>query len=109
MVGTMAKVRLKLDGTPAKKPGRPSGYRPEPPIVKDGKRYKLDGTPAKPTGRPSSYRPEYVGQARRLCERGATVSDLAHFFEVSVGTIWNWSLENKAFLDILKLGKEVAD
>lgn len=61
------------------------------------------------TGRPTLYRKEYVEQARKLCEFGATEMELADFFEVSVMTIRNWAANHRPFFDALKLGKEQAD
>lgn len=61
------------------------------------------------TGRPSSYKPEFVGQAQKLCELGATDSDIANFFEVDVRTIYRWQSEFPAFCHALKLGKHNSD
>lgn len=60
-------------------------------------------------GRPSSYKLEYVKQAEKLCRLGATDVELADFFEVSVRTIANWSVEHDEFLQALTRGKEPAD
>lgn len=58
----------------------------------------------------STYQPEYAEQARKLCERfGATDSDLADFFSVSVRTIRRWSVNYEAFGDARKAGKDAAD
>lgn len=61
------------------------------------------------TGRPSSYKPEFVGQAKRLCQIGATDADLAVFFEVEVRTIQRWKHEHPEFCHSLKAGKTDAD
>lgn len=60
-------------------------------------------------GRPSSYKPEFVEQARKLCELGATDIDLADFFEVSGRTIYRWQAEFPEFCQALKAGKAAAD
>ena len=63
----------------------------------------------KPTGRPSSYKAIYAKQAKKLCKLGATDSDLASFFEVSLRTIANWKAIHAGFLHALKIGKDEAD
>ena len=60
-------------------------------------------------GRPSSFRPEFVEQARKLCELGATDLELADFFEVDVRTIYRWQAQEDAFCHALKAGKVAAD
>lgn len=60
-------------------------------------------------GRPSKFTDQFVSQARKLCELGATDEDLADFFEVSIRTIANWKSEHAEFLQALKAGKEHAD
>jgi hypothetical protein len=59
--------------------------------------------------RPSDYRVEYAQQARKLVERGATDTEIADFFEVSVRTIYRWKNEFVEFCHALKAGKEEAD
>lgn len=59
--------------------------------------------------RPSKFKPEFVKQAQKLCDLGATDEDLADFFEVSIRTIANWKSEHLEFLQALKSGKEQAD
>ncbi|MCB1470819.1 MAG: helix-turn-helix domain-containing protein [Rhizobiaceae bacterium] len=59
--------------------------------------------------RPSKYKPEFAEQARKLCLLGATNTDLADFFNVSINTIDNWAAAHEAFLGALKVGKEEAD
>lgn len=61
------------------------------------------------TGRPSAFKPEFVEQARKLCELGATDVELADFFHVSIATISNWKVAHREFLEALKLGKVAAD
>lgn len=60
-------------------------------------------------GRPSAYKSDYVEQARKLCELGAIDVDLADFFEVTIGTIWQWQRRHPEFLSAIKVGKENAD
>lgn len=59
-----------------------------------------------PAGRPSSYKPEYVEQARKLCQLGATDMELADFFEVNVLTIYRWRIAHPEFCNAMDLGKE---
>lgn len=60
-------------------------------------------------GRPSKYKPEYDEQAAKLCALGATDSDLADFFGVTVRTIDNWKAQHEGFFRSLKDAKEAAD
>lgn len=60
-------------------------------------------------GRPSEYKPEYAAVAKKLCELGATDSDLAHAFEVSRSTIFTWRATHPDFLDACEVGKQAAD
>jgi hypothetical protein len=60
-------------------------------------------------GRPSKFKAEFIGQAQKLCELGATDEDLADFFHVSIRTIANWKTEQPEFLQALKGGKDQAD
>ena len=61
------------------------------------------------TGRPSKYRKEFAVQAEKLCALGATDDELADFFEVSTRTVYRWKLEQEAFCQALKAGKELSD
>lgn len=60
-------------------------------------------------GRPTSYKPEYVEQARKLCEMGATDKDLSDFFEVAISTVSLWKTKHPEFSEALKVGKAAAD
>lgn len=60
-------------------------------------------------GRPTLYRAEYVRQAEKLCELGATDQEIADFFEVDVSTIYRWKNEHSDFCDAIKVAKEAAD
>lgn len=60
-------------------------------------------------GRPSKFKPEFAGQAKKLCELGATDADLADFFEVTDRTIYRWQTQHQEFCQALKAGKSEAD
>jgi hypothetical protein len=60
-------------------------------------------------GRPSEFKPEYVMQAQKLCELGATDPELADFFSVHPGTIARWKIEYPAFCEATKIGKAPTD
>lgn len=61
------------------------------------------------TGRPTDYQPEYAAQAEKLCLLGATDSEIADFFGISVRTIHRWKIEHEEFCHSIKSGKEKAD
>lgn len=61
------------------------------------------------SGRPSSYIEGYAEQAEKLCVLGATDSEIADFFGVSVRTIHRWKLEHEDFCHSIKSGKAQAD
>lgn len=60
-------------------------------------------------GRPTDYKPEFCQEAIKLCENGATDSELADFFEVSDRTLYRWKAQFPEFSQALKSGKAVAD
>lgn len=60
-------------------------------------------------GRPSSFKPQFVEQAKKLCELGATDVEIADFFEIAVSTFYKWKNERPEFSEALKVGKEAAD
>lgn len=60
-------------------------------------------------GRPTDYRDEYVEQARKLAQLGATEVEVADFFDVNVRTIQRWKNTHEDFCLALKVGKEAAD
>lgn len=60
-------------------------------------------------GRPTSFKPEYVEQARKLAELGATDREAAEFFKVNEATIHRWKHTQPEFCESLKVGKETAD
>jgi hypothetical protein len=59
--------------------------------------------------RPSKFKQEFVEQARKLALLGATDREIADFFGVCEKTLNTWKLDNEAFLQSLKSGKEAAD
>lgn len=60
-------------------------------------------------GRPTSFKPEFVEQARKLAELGATDREAAEFFEVAESTLYLWKHTHPEFSEALKVGKETAD
>ena len=62
-----------------------------------------------PMARPSKFKPEFIEQARKLCELGATDMEIADFFGVVPSTVYKWKNENPEFSEALKSGKEEAD
>jgi hypothetical protein len=65
--------------------------------------------PKRKPGRPSGYRPEFDAQAAKLCRLGATDRDIADFFGVSEQTINAWKLRNPSFLEALTRSKDEFD
>jgi hypothetical protein len=61
------------------------------------------------TGAPTKYIDEYPVQARELCENGATLVELAAFFQVSTFTIHQWRNRYPAFASAIKVGREASD
>lgn len=64
---------------------------------------------AKKPGRPSGYKPEFAKQVSHLAQLGATDQEVADFFEVDVRTIYRWKHSHEEFCQALKAGKDVAD
>lgn len=60
-------------------------------------------------GRPTAFKKEYVEQARKLCELGATDREVASFFKVAESTLYLWKHAHPSFSEALKVGKDVAD
>lgn len=60
-------------------------------------------------GRPSKFKPEFVEQARKLAELGATDREIAEFFEVDERTLNRWKADKPEFCQSLRVGKDVAD
>lgn len=65
--------------------------------------------PKRGRGRPVSYRPEFVAQATRYCELGATDFELAKIFGVDTLTIYRWKNTYPDFCKAVQVGKEHAD
>lgn len=59
--------------------------------------------------RPSKFQPEYVEQARKLAQLGATDKEIADFFEVHEATLNRWKAEYPELCESLKSGKAHAD
>lgn len=57
-------------------------------------------------GRPSKYRAEFVEQATKLCNLGATDEQLAEFFQVDSDTIDNWKISHPDFFRAINTAKE---
>lgn len=60
-------------------------------------------------GRPTKFQSEFVEQARKLAELGATDRDAADFFKVDEATLHRWKHTRPEFCEALKVGKETAD
>ena len=77
--------------------------RPPPPPLSNQRALGNEG------GRPTDYRPEYCEQARKLCQFGATLAEVAHFFDVTVPTICSWQNTYPEFFNAMKLGRQASD
>ena len=62
-----------------------------------------------PAGRPTAFKEEFVEQARKLAQLGATDREAAEFFDVDERTVHRWKHEHPEFCQSLKVGKETAD
>lgn len=60
-------------------------------------------------GRPLGLTPEKTRQAQFLSKMGATIPELAKFFEVAEHTITYWQTIDDEFSAALKLGREQSD
>jgi hypothetical protein len=54
-------------------------------------------------GRHPAYKPEYAERAKAMCERGATLDELAEVFEVPPKTIRFWMISNGDFSEACKV------
>ena len=61
----------------------------------------IEGMAKKRGGRPSLYKPEYAELARKLRLFGATDEQIAWFFEVDLGTMARWAMEEREFFDAI--------
>jgi hypothetical protein len=60
-------------------------------------------------GRPPKYNPNFHPQAaKKFCEMGATVDQLADAFRVSISTIYQWQNNHLAFTEACRVGDEMA-
>lgn len=59
--------------------------------------------------RPTKYKAEYCKMAKKLCELGATVPELAEAFDVAESTVKLWAVKYKGFSDALSIGREPSD
>lgn len=60
-------------------------------------------------GRPSKYKPEFVEQAKVLAHVGATMEEMAEFFNIAIDTLYNWQYRHPEFSEAIKDWKEGAD
>jgi hypothetical protein len=88
--------------------GRKKSDKPKAPRVR-ARKVKLNPPLKNKGGRPSVFQIEFVAQAQKLCELGATDQEIADFFGVSRQTIYRWSHDNSEFCYALKVGKESID
>lgn len=65
--------------------------------------------PKRGRGRPPTYRAEFVEQAKKLCELGATDFEVAKFFDVTATTLYRWRHDHPDFCEALKAGKHALD
>lgn len=61
------------------------------------------------TGRPTLWKEEYLEQAKKLCELGATDIEIADFFKIDISTFYRWKASKPEFCEAIKLSKEIAD
>ena len=60
-------------------------------------------------GRPTKFKAEFLEQARKLAQLGATDREIAGFFEVDESTLNRWKADQPEFCESLKVGKGSAD
>ena len=70
---------------------------------------RVKHNPGVTTGTPTLYDESYDAIAEEMCALGATDSDLASFFKVTVATILNWERRNKSFFEAINTGKDIYD
>lgn len=68
-----------------------------------------DKTQTRRKGRPSKYKPEFVDQARKLSQFGATDDEMAQFFGVAISTLYLWKVDHADFSEAIKDAKATAD
>jgi len=93
------------------KPEAPKASAEKPARKKPGPKNCIADVVPPPEQEPGYrvFRPEMIAQARKLCELGATDTEVGRFFGVSSYTIVHWKMENKYFLEAMQAGKEFAD
>ena len=96
-------ARPAYGGRPKKPERKKVMLRPPPPPLGNQSALGNEG------GRPTDYRPEYCEQARKLCQFGATLAEVAHFFDVTVPTICSWQNTYPEFFNSMKLGRQASD
>lgn len=79
------------------------------PKSKAASKAKPPTTAKRGRGRPPTYRQDFVDQARKLCELGATDFEVAKFFEVTTTTLYRWRHDHPEFCEALKAGKHALD
>lgn len=60
-------------------------------------------------GRPTKYKSEYIEQGYKLAVLGATIPQIADFFEVSHETIYEWMRKHPKFSDAINKGRTQMD
>lgn len=56
-------------------------------------------------GRPTKYKSEYIEQAYKLGVLGATIPQMADFFEVNTDTVYEWMKKHPKFADAVNKGR----
>lgn len=79
--------------------------------AKPRRRRAVAASPEAPkVGRPSSYDPEkHPDLAHNYCLLGATLPEIASFFDVAESTVSKWMVEHPEFSEAIKKGRAVAD
>ncbi len=81
----------------------------EPKPVPKKSRRRKPYSPARRVGRPSGYRPELVERAYRMSLLGLTDQQLADFLGISCETLYAWKLSYPEFRESITRGKIQAD
>lgn len=92
-----------------KKPKASKATKAKVAATNEGIRTETVSDQPNPNGRPTGYKQEYATIARKMCNMGATDSDLAEAFGVTTSTIWRWSTANPEFCSALKVEKSEFD
>ncbi len=107
----MSNPKAKKAAKPLKEQNDPASTsgKPKPSKGKKAAAPEVDISQTPGVGRPTSFKPEYVKQVVQLCNLGATDSELADFFEVTLRTISRWKVTHPEFAEAIHRGKTVAD